>query len=184
MTKQIDDHGSPDHDHHQAIEQLLNPSGARFFGFGCIHFVSAPKVPTHDNVIRPAARILSLVGNLWAPPSALLSAPASTKLATASHGNVLFRHSFFITSLPFLVQPMFARLMLPRLGTHLPLGKPLGVFTKRCYSPVAPALTGAPRASAWCDTTDTVISSAAAALSKARSVWLILARNPEDLAPF
>ena len=45
-------------------------------------------------------------------------------------------------------------------------------------------LTGAPCASAWCDTTDTVISSAAAALSKARSVWLILARNPEDLAPF
>jgi len=117
-------------------------------------------------------------------PSALMSAPASTKLDTASHGDALFRHSFFITSLPFLVQPMFARLMLPRLGTHLPLGTPLGVFTKRCYSPVAPALTGAPRASAWCDNTDTVISSAAAALSKARSVWLILARNPEDLAPF
>jgi len=35
-----------------------------------------------------------------------------------------------------------------------------------------------------CATTAPVISSAAAARSNARSVWLILARNPEDLAPF
>ncbi|PHX73552.1 MAG: hypothetical protein CK548_00380 [Opitutia bacterium] len=67
MTKQIDEQGSPDHDHHQAIKQLLNPSGARFFSFGCMHFVSAPQMPAHDNVIQPAARILSLVGNLSAP---------------------------------------------------------------------------------------------------------------------